>query len=201
MLPSPDDLLRRKDIRAGCFKRLPELLQRMDRAYEEAARHYGFHCSGCDDNCCRTRFYHHTFLEFLYLYTGFKRLDARRQAAIRGNAERYCRALAEAEKRATTLRLMCPLNFDGRCSLYEYRPMICRLHGIPHTLRLPGGGAVNGPGCDAFHRQCGHPSRIVFDRTPHYVSLSGLESEFRQALAVKQRIKLTVAEMILHFNE
>jgi hypothetical protein len=39
----------------------------MDRAYAEVADRYGFHCNGCADSCCLTRFYHHTLLEYLYL--------------------------------------------------------------------------------------------------------------------------------------
>jgi hypothetical protein len=34
----------------------------------------------------------------------------------------------------------CPaLDFMGRCSVYEYRPMICRLYGVVEDLRCPFG--------------------------------------------------------------
>jgi protein-tyrosine phosphatase/Fe-S-cluster containining protein len=28
-------------------------------------------------------------------------------------------------------KILCPLNRESRCSLYEYRPLQCRLHGVP----------------------------------------------------------------------
>jgi hypothetical protein len=201
MLSSPADFLGRNDIRPTFLNRFQRLLHRMDEAYAKAAEHYGFHCDGCDDSCCRTRFYHHTHLEYLYLCTGFERLGAERRTEIRRIADRYCRALADAEKQNVALQRMCPLNFEGRCSLYAYRPMICRLHGIPHSLRLPGRGPVYGTGCEAFQRRCGQPSDIVFDRTPHYLQLAELESEFMRAFGLNRRIKMTVAAMILHFQE
>jgi hypothetical protein len=95
---------------------------------------------------------------------------------------------------------MCPLNDSGRCELYEYRPMICRLHGIPHVLRRPDGSKTAGPGCDTFERECGSRSDAVLERTPHYRALAALEQEFRRVMGVVKGPKLTVAEMIVQFN-
>ena len=50
---------------------LPELealLAKMDHAYRETAKRYGFVCNGCIDSCCRSLFYHHTFLEYFYIH-------------------------------------------------------------------------------------------------------------------------------------
>ena len=60
-----------KDIEAPFIERLKTLYADMDAAYQAAADHYGFHCDGCLDNCCLTRFYHHTHLEYLILRQGF----------------------------------------------------------------------------------------------------------------------------------
>ncbi len=43
----------------------------MDLKYKEAADYYGFDCTGCEDNCCFTRFFHHTLLEYLYIMEGY----------------------------------------------------------------------------------------------------------------------------------
>jgi len=34
----------------------------------------------------------------------------------------------------TKENILCPLNRESRCSLYEYRPIRCRLHGVPNNL-------------------------------------------------------------------
>jgi hypothetical protein len=91
---------------------------------------------------------------------------------------------------------MCPVNRDGLCTLYDYRPMICRLHGLPHMLLQPGGKAICGPGCGQFDRQCSHKSCSPLDRTPLYLSMARLERELRQAAGVSGKIKMTVAQMI-----
>ena len=51
--------------------RLEILFSEMDRKYDEVADFYGFVCTGCENNCCLTRFYHHSLLEYLYLYEGY----------------------------------------------------------------------------------------------------------------------------------
>ncbi|MDQ7783461.1 MAG: hypothetical protein RDU20_11305 [Desulfomonilaceae bacterium] len=35
---------------------------------------------------------------------------------------------------ASRLRIPCPLNEDGSCVLYDYRPVTCRLYGIPQNM-------------------------------------------------------------------
>ena len=86
----------------------------------------------------------------------------------------------------------------GCCVLYTHRPMICRLHGIPHELSRPGAAAQRSPGCGEFDRRCGGMAYRRFDRTPFYAELARLEAEFRQALGVRRRFKHTIAEMLLN---
>jgi hypothetical protein len=108
---------------------------------------------------------------------------------------------ARADQSGTAVRLMCPLNFDELCILYSYRPMICRLHGIPHELQKPGQNPVCGPGCETFDHRCGHKGYFKFDRTPFYRQLAMLEQEVKQALGVTEKFKITIAEMIIsHAN-
>jgi Fe-S-cluster containining protein len=169
----------------------------MDAAYDQAAAAYGFECRGCDDNCCRTRFHHHTLLEHLYLREGLSRLPQGPREEIRAAAEAVKALQAEAPAAGAGEKPFCPLNREGRCGLYGHRPMICRLHGIPHELCLPGRSPQLGPGCAEFHRRCGRSGYRTFDRTPLYAALARLESEFQQALGLSRKRKMTVAEMIL----
>jgi Fe-S-cluster containining protein len=182
---------------ASLLERLQRVLHDMDAAYERAAAAHGFVCSGCENSCCRTRFHHHTLLEYLYLRDGFSRLPAGWRECIRANAA----AVAAQQKQAAVLgadaRLMCPLNAEGRCLLYAHRPMICRLHGIPHELRPAGRTAQQSPGCEEFHRRCGRQDRPLLDRTPLYTELARLEAECRRALGLRRKIRMTIAEMLL----
>ena len=75
---------------AAYFDRLQQIFAAMDREYTNATKHYGFQCDGCIDNCCRTLFYHHTYLEYLYILAGFEKLDRQRQREIQSRAAVVC---------------------------------------------------------------------------------------------------------------
>lgn len=187
----------RKD---GYFKKkLEQLFTYMDSQYESAANHYEFQCSGCEDNCCYTRFYHHTFVEFLYLLDGLDTLDPGKRLEIKDRADQVCKHLEAAEMEGAAPKALCPFNENALCIVYRYRPMICRLHGIPHELNTPGQGIRQNPGCDYFMKQHHRKDYLRFDRTSMYMKMANLEKEFRQKTGVTDKIKLTVAEMILAY--
>jgi Fe-S-cluster containining protein len=169
----------------------------MDHEYETIAERYGFVCRGCEDNCCRTRFYHHTFIEYHYIREGFETLSEEQQQKIGQTASTVDQIHAIAGRKELSAKEMCPLNLNGRCIIYSYRPMICRLHGIPHELHRPGKAVQNHPGCNPFYEQCRQASYIRFDRTPFYIEMSTLERELKSAIGISERIKMTVAQMLL----
>lgn len=181
---------------ARFLEKLRKLYETMDEAYKAAADAYGFHCAGCADNCCLTRFYHHTHLEYLYLREGFGRFSRDLRRGIRDRALAVRRGTVILEKAGKPIRLMCPLNEEGLCRVYAHRPMICRLHGLAHELRRPGGDATYGPGCDAFSEQTRRMEYKPFDRTPFYMEMAHMEGDLRRAADVTQKIKMTIAEMI-----
>ena len=184
-------------VDAAFRDRLQQIYTAMDRAYNQAADHYEFSCDGCRDSCCRSRFYHHTIIEYGYLIEGLKTLNPGKLEEVASRALHMVDETARADQSGTAVRLMCPLNFDELCILYSYRPMICRLHGIPHELQKPGQNPVYGPGCETYDRRCGHKGYLKFDRTPFYRQVAMLEQEVKQALGFDGKIKMTVAEMIL----
>jgi len=177
--------------------RLRDLFAAMDLEYARAAAHYQFQCDGCTESCCQTRFYHHTYLEYFYVRRGFEKLDLRKKDEIIAKAEDVCRLTARADEKGKPVRLLCPLNDDSLCTLYPFRPMICRMHGIPHELQKPGQNVIPGPGCSTFDGLCADKGYFKFDRTPFYTAMARLESEFKQAVGLEGRTKMTIAEMIL----
>jgi Fe-S-cluster containining protein len=185
---------------ADCIRQLKRIYAAMDDAYDRTAKQYGFSCDGCRDNCCRTRFYHHTRIEYIYLKEGLMSLDADTREQVKLRARTVIDKTEKAQESPVTTRLMCPLNVDTRCILYPYRPMICRLHGIPHELKKPGQPANKGTGCDTFGSRCGQQPYIPFDRTSVYRDMAKLEQEVKQALDFDGKFKMSVAQMILDFH-
>jgi len=173
----------------------------MDQKYQEAADHYGFNCTGCENNCCLTRFYHYTLLEYLYIYEGFKTLDKKQQNKLTRDAAEICRKTGLADETGQPVRLMCPLNGGGLCILYAFRPMICRLFGIPHELQQPGMEVMFHSGCEAFSERCMGKGYFTFDRTPFFIEMANLELALKQTVGIRQKIKLTVAQMIKTFGD
>lgn len=179
---------------------LKSFYSEMDDEYKRVGNHYGFECNGCKDNCCYTRFYHHTLIEFIYLMEGLESLDVEMQNAIITKADSACGKINEADLQNSPVRVMCPLNFDNKCILYTYRPMICRLHGLSHELKKPGQKPVFSPGCDLFTEQSEKKKYCSFDRTPFYMEMARLEKALRQTLKNTEKFKMTIARMILSWN-
>lgn len=181
--------------------RLADIFEDMDRAYQTASRHYAFQCNGCDENCCMTHFFHHTHLEYHYLMEGIRKLEGNLQKTVFEKAADVAQQSEFAGKPGEPVRIMCPLNHDGLCLVYHHRPMICRLHGIPHELHPPGKPAVYGPGCNQFDAQCGTRQYTPFDRTPFYASIARLEKELKQHTGITAKFKKTIAQMLVEHNE
>ena len=180
---------------ADTFQALKKVYAQMDHAWNKIAREYGFRCKGCKDNCCKSLFFHHTHVEKSYLRHGFTRLDPARQKTIRNRAEEYIEKTFQSQKNVESKKIMCPVNEDGLCLLYKYRPMICRLHGLPHELHRAGSDPVKGTGCEAgaFRKK----TYIPFNRTPFYQQMAQIEMTFRETSGNTGKIKETVAHMLL----
>lgn len=177
--------------------KLAGVFHMMDKAYDDVASQYGFQCRGCEDNCCYSRFYHHTLLEYAYLHQGLDALDDVRKTTILQRAGQVVAINRREDESGIPENAICPLNEDGMCQLYAYRPMVCRLHGMAHELRKPDQDPVRSPGCGLFTEQTGHMDYIPFDRTPLYMALAHLERDFRLHTKITDRLKHTIAEMLL----
>jgi Fe-S-cluster containining protein len=204
--------------RAELCEAVESVMTCMEQAYDEIASHCGFICRGCEESCCRTLFYHHTYAEFMFLEVGLKSLRKQdleqvleRAVAVQTGLDEVLGGSAVGPPRA-----MCPLNQSGRCLLYAHRPMICRLHGIPHTFKRPDGQEVAGPGCHRFDALSAEaasaetPSSVAFnfgavddaessrrlDRTPHYQRLAQVEQQLRSRIDAPIRLNMTLAEWL-----
>lgn len=193
----PDTDFRTQQAFTAILDRLGVLFLRMEQKYDEAARAYGFHCDGCAENCCETRFYHHTLIEYAYLMEGAETLGQETRRGVLAQAAVVVDKTLAADKDGRKIRTMCPLNQNQRCLVYAYRPMICRLHGIPHELHSPNGGILRGEGCRQFDACAQGKPYFRFDRTPFYREMAGLEQEARLNTGMTHKIKMTVADMLM----
>ena len=184
---------------ADIIQQLGRLYEEMDASYTKMAEHHEFECRGCEDNCCLTRFYHHTLVEIAGLYSGYIKLPEERRQRIFQRAQEYCQILDQSEGSDRPMRHLCPLNEETLCLLYRQRPMICRLHGIPHMMRHPAKGLIAGGGCHIFEHHRTHEGHAL-DRTPIYTAMAQLEKKLRQASKITTPLRMTVAQMIVCFE-
>jgi Fe-S-cluster containining protein len=175
--------------------RMRALYAAMDEAYDAVAKHYGFGCEGCEDNCCTQRFHHHTLAEYHYLLEGMKAAEPEPASRILVKAKIVLDSYRKEIEVGEVLPLMCPVNFDGLCGLYGHRPMICRMHGLPHRFRRPDGREERGGGCARFEEK--NATDWTVDRTKEYAELAKIEGEIRKRTLRGGRYRKTTAEMLM----
>jgi hypothetical protein len=117
-------------------------------------------------------------------------------------AERYVHQARSSLAQGLRPRLMCPLNDDGLCGLYEHRLMICRMHGTANMFTKPDGSEVHFPGCFRFEEAVADLDKrehgLILDRTPLYRRLVELEVAYLgDASGRLPRVDLTLAEMLV----
>ncbi len=196
-----NDTANQNTLQPALATRLADLYRRMEEAYDIVARQLDFSCRGCTDNCCDSYFLHYTRIEWAYLWEGLRQLPPERLAAIRQRAQNFreqaARALAAEERPA----IMCPLNEDGMCAVYQHRLMICRLHGVPSSLTYPDGRVQHFPGCDRCQQiTAGRSAAPTVERASLLRELVLLEQQMpagpRPPGGGRVRIKKTIADMI-----
>ncbi len=184
----------------AAMERLEDLYARMDVEYGQISRLYGLDCEGCDDNCCSQRFHHHTFAEYLYLLEGLKAAEPELRETILRRARVVVESYAHELQAGEIFKLMCPVNFNGLCALYKWRPMICRLHGLPHYFIMPDGSRKAGSGCHRISAAEKTTPHHGMDRTPFYTGLAGIEKDVREHLGYRERFRKTTAQMLMDMS-
>ncbi|MFP4109297.1 MAG: hypothetical protein ACLFT1_09495, partial [Desulfonatronovibrio sp.] len=182
------------------FQRLSNLYTRMEDAYRVTAEQTGFTCMDCPDNCCSSFFRHHTRVEWAYFIKGLDQAPQPQRQRIFDRAEDYMAQARTALAQGRTPEIMCPVNENGLCTLYSYRLMICRLHGVPTFHSRPDGRILEFPGCfRSQEKTAGMKDYPKLDRTGFYQELAALEQAFTgPRIARLPRVNLTLAEMIVH---
>lgn len=177
-------------------RRLAALYVKMAQAYSKAAPDT-FTCADCEQNCCVSHFQHHTHVEWHYLWEGMNALPEEKRADYLSRARENVAQTRAALARGEVPKVMCPVNDDGKCGLYEHRMMICRLYGVPNML-LGRAGLMQFPGCPKCMELVEGLEYARVDRTALYKELAQLEMEFLGSRRNQTpRVDMTLSEMLL----
>ncbi len=82
---------------------------------------------GCA-HCCKNGEFPLSEIEMEYLMSGYEKLPQDKKAEIKKKIERLI-SQAKTNKQLR-FRHACPFLIDDICSVYEFRPIICRTHGL-----------------------------------------------------------------------
>ncbi len=181
---------------------LEDIYQKLQQEYERVAEILNFSCEGCPDNCCDSYFLHHTYAEWAHLWLGIRQLEPARQQTLIARAKSYLEQCEQELAAGRRPQIMCPLNENGLCALYQHRLLVCRTHGVPATMTRPDGQTLRFPGC--FRCQEIVDARDEPERSAHVERTALLK---RLALLENQlldnkrhllpKVKITIAEMLV----
>ncbi len=189
------------------LKKYEKIVDLVDSAFERVKKQNGdlVKCkSGCSD-CCHALF-DLTLVEAIYINHHFLELfkDQKREEIIEraNSADRKIykikrQAYKEIEKGQNEVKILadigaervrCPLlNKEDRCELYQYRPITCRVYGIPTAIQ----GMSHTCGKSGFV-EGGKYSTISMDKL--YQNLYELSEEF---VAIIQSKHLKMADILV----
>lgn len=124
----------------NCFESIEsykEFISKIDQLTEEIKQEYSNEIN-CKESCCAccNNIFNVSIVEGIYLQEGFKKLDYEIQETIIQNLHSIKKSIEEKPDNKEFIH--CPLLLNKRCSLYTYRPVICRTFGYPMVDELTG---------------------------------------------------------------
>lgn len=110
------------------YRKFLENLDKRLETFNKYHKDYIYCKSGCSA-CCEKGDYPISQLELEYLMQGFIALDNETKIRIQENIKSMKKGQS------------CPFLINRMCSIYPYRPIICRVHGIAYlvgkTVKVP----------------------------------------------------------------
>lgn len=87
--------------------------------------------SGCSF-CCEAGEYPFSEVEFQYAMLGYNSLSEEEKGIIQAKIEKVKKTKAEFNKKGFMYE--CPFLINKKCSIYNYRGIICRTHGLMYFI-------------------------------------------------------------------
>ena len=103
----------------------PKFLEDLDKKLENyfnSQASYIFCQKGCAD-CCKKGDYPMTDLEIKYLMIGYEKLDLNIKTIVQQNIKTMKKGGC------------CPFLINNDCSVYKFRPIVCRVHGLAYLCK------------------------------------------------------------------
>jgi Fe-S-cluster containining protein len=134
------------------FTKYQEFMQGVDQIFNKMKNDYPQEVR-CDQGCteCCFALFDLPLIEALYLNKKFNELEPDLRTRILIEADKADRQTTKIKKelhkehqkgvpeqeiikKASRIKLRCPLLIDNKCVLYDHRPITCRLYGIPMDM-------------------------------------------------------------------
>lgn len=103
----------------------PKFLKEFDKKLENYFNSQAsyIHCQKGCANCCKNGDYPMSDIELKYLMIGYEKLSLETKSTIQKNINSMAKGKA------------CPFLINEECSVYEYRPIVCRVHGLAYICK------------------------------------------------------------------
>lgn len=160
------------------YEKYLSFIQEYLRKFFEQQKPYVFCKEGCSI-CCEIGHYPMSELEFNYLSIGFSLLESEKKKRVQNNIKKYKRIIQNPSD-----YYMCPFLLDNRCSVYNYRPLICRSYGLLYFV-------TNDKGVPEFKIPC---------CVSHGLNYSNVYDENKKSMSKEKFIKLGIKEEPLSYN-
>lgn len=115
------------------YKKYLEITGSYLNKYFEQQKPY-IYCKESCSLCCECGEYPFTKLEMQYLMSGFLKLNEKTKNIIRQKIFELKEKQQKTIKKGKKFLYECPFLIDKKCSVYEYRGLICRNHGLMTIL-------------------------------------------------------------------
>lgn len=200
------------------FREYEALAARADRAFEAVQKEHGA-CVKCGEQCsdCCHSVFGLFLIESVYLHVHLHKLldeKRRREALLRGDQQDL--DLQEMEKKLQVHadhpelqaramageRVRCPLlGEEQKCELYSFRPITCRVYGIPTVIN----GKVHACWKAGFEKGRPYPAfdldgtyRELYRLSEELLEMAGQENKERASLlvSVAKSIKTPLEDLI-----
>ena len=167
----------------NAFARYEVLVDQVGQVFNKVSTEFAdeVKCKATCSDCCHALF-DLTFVEALYIKSKFdEHFSGKIRFEITEAANKKDRALGKMKKEAykrhesgmsdtdiieqvSKMRMRCPLlGENGKCMMYDYRPIACRVYGIPTSA----GGKGHTCGLSGFDQGKAYPTLnmdLVYDR-------------------------------------
>ncbi len=114
------------------YKDFLRILDRNLKDFFENQKEFIMCSAGCS-HCCSAGYYPLTELEYEFVKIGFNRLEKEKQDIIIQSIQEINskkNLFLQAGEETNDFSYQCPMLINNLCSLYDYRPIICRVYGL-----------------------------------------------------------------------